>query len=65
MRSIKKKLSSVEGPSEQDKQARIAIAAVEHSTRGPGKPGPRKESAAGPVKTASRKTHPKPPDGQC
>jgi hypothetical protein len=62
MRSLKKKISSVEGPSEQDKQARMGIAAVENITRRPGKPGPWKESNAGPVKLASRKTNPKPPD---
>jgi hypothetical protein len=58
MRSLKKKISSVEGPSEQDQQARIGIAAVEKTTRRPGKPGPRKQSSAGPVKLASRKTRP-------
>ena len=62
MRSLKKKISSVDGPSEQDKQARVGVAAVQHETRRPGKPGPRKQTSAGPVKLGSRKTNPKPAD---
>jgi hypothetical protein len=65
MRSIKKKIASADGPSNLEKDGRAAVAAVQNEVRSPGKPGPRKETPAGPVKTASRKTHPKPPDGQC
>ena len=65
MRSLKKKISSVDGPSDDAINEGAAVTAVQNEVRGPGKPGPRKETSAGPVKTASRKTHPKPPDGQC
>jgi hypothetical protein len=65
MRSIKKKISAVGGPGDDAINKAASVAAVKNEVRGGGKPGPRKETAAGPVKSASRKTHPKPPDGEC
>ena len=56
--TLKSRRFPVKGPSEGDKQARKAIAATEGEVRGKGKPGPRKQSSIGPVKTKSRKTNP-------